>query len=288
MLLRYPKYSRQAGTVETFLNLTHPRLYGSRWLAAAALALSPALCTATVLTFDEARSATGQTVGPVAAGDEVPFDYGDNVTGSPMNVSGGQYTYGNAGEGYTPNVVVDFFTDTGTSVNIWTLQYGDLENVAIAHAPLSGVGSPQNLNIRLTADPGYQVQLWHFDMAGWANADYTIDGVSVLDDGGAVFEQTQVLIEGDFTGPRHTAFDFSSPLTAQQLTIQVDFSNMAASIRDNIGIDNIRFGQTPPAPIPLPASMVLFGSGLLALLLGMRIKLKSMAHIKLVPHTSRS
>ncbi len=239
----------------------------TRCFAAIALTLSPALGLATVLTFDETRNSTGQLVVPVAAGSEVAFDYGDNVTGSPMKVPGGQYTYGNEGEGFTPNVDVDFFTDSGSSVNIWTVQYGDLDNVILAHVPLSGVDSPQLLNISLTADSGYQVQLWHFDMAGWPMSDYTINSVSVLGNSGSLFAQSQVLIEGDANGPGHTAFDFASPLTAQQLTIQVEFSNMAGSIRDNIGIDNIRFGQAPPAVVPLPASMMLFSSGLLALLL---------------------
>lgn len=241
-----------------------------RWLTLTALALTPVSGPATVLTFDETRNATGALVVSTTSGASVAFDYGDNVSGSPMNVSGGQYTYGNEGEGFTPNVTVDFFTDSGTGVNLWGPQYGDLENVALAHAPLSGIDPPQLLNIRLAADPGYQVQLYHFDMGGWARADYTINGVGVQGDAATLFSQVQVLIEGDASGPGHTAFDFTTPLTGQELMIQIDFGNMAASIRDNIGIDNIRFGQTPPAVVPLPASALLFGSGLLVLVPGAR------------------
>ena len=217
---------------------------------------------ATVLIFDQTRNATQTAVVPTSAGSVVQQDYGDNVTGSPMNVPGGQFTYGNEGEGFTPNVVTDYFSDTG--VGQWTIQYGDLTNVLFAGAPLSGE-SPNTLNVRLTAEPGFEVLLYHFDLAGWANADYTINGVSVFSDTTTLFSQNNVLVEGDFSGPRHTSFDFSNPLSAEQLQIQIDFSNLAGSIQDNIGIDNIRFGQDPPAAVPTPPALWLFGSGLIGL-----------------------
>ncbi len=217
---------------------------------------------ATILVFDQSRDATGSTVVATAAGSDVQQDYGDRVTGSPMAVAGGQFTYGNGGEGFTPNVVVDYFS--GADVGLWTVQYGDLTNVLFARAPLSGTIAG-SLNVRLTADPGYQVQLYHFDLAGWPNADYTIDAVNIFGNGATLFSLANVLVEGDANGPRHTSFDFSSPLTAAQLLIQIDIGNIAASSQDNIGMDNIRFGQTPPAAIPVPAASVLFGSGLVLL-----------------------
>jgi hypothetical protein len=218
---------------------------------------------ATRLIFDQSRAAAGTSVVPTSAGSVAQQDYGDNVTGSPMNVVDGQFTYGNDGEGFTPNIVVDYFT--GTDVKLWTTQYGDLTNVLFARAPLSGDANPDTLNVRLTAEPGYEVQLHHFDLGGWPNADYTINGVSIFSSTATLFSQSDVVVEGDLTGPRHTAFDFTPPLSAGQLRIQIDFSNLAGSIQDNIGIDNIRFGQNPPALVPVPAAAWLFGSGLLGL-----------------------
>lgn len=69
------------------------------------------------------------------------------------------------------------------------------------------------------------------------------------------------------------AFDFANPLSAQQLLIEINFSNLARGMQDNIGIDNIRFGQTPPATIPIPSALWLFGTGLLDLI-GVAPKIK--------------
>ena len=49
-----------------------------------------------------------------------------------------------------------------------------------------------------------------------------------------------------------------------ELLIQIDYGNLAGGQQDNIGIDNIRFGQNPPAVVPLPAAWLLFGSGIVA------------------------
>ena len=52
-----------------------------------------------------------------------------------------------------------------------------------------------------------------------------------------------------------------------ELLIGIDFSNLAAGLQDNIGLDSIRFAQTPPpdaAPlqVPEPAALALFTGGL--------------------------
>ena len=48
-------------------------------------------------------------------------------------MSGVQFTYGNAGEGHTPNVLVKYFTGAATATNsglsIWQAGYGDLTNI---------------------------------------------------------------------------------------------------------------------------------------------------------------
>lgn len=218
---------------------------------------------ATVLIFDQSRSATGTDVVPIVNGADVPQDYGDNVTGSPMAVSGGAFTYGEGGEGFTPNVTAEYFSDTG--VVMWATGYGDLTNVLLAHT-LPGGPAANTLNVRLTADPGYDVELFGFDLAGYF-ADYVINGVSVLSGAVTLFSQANVSVEGNATGPGHTAFDFSAaPLVGPELLIRIDVANLAVGSQDNIGLDNIRFGQTPPAAVPLPAAVWLLASGCVGLL----------------------
>ena len=200
---------------------------------------------ASILTFDQIR--VGGVVVPTISGNDLEDDYGDRVTGSPLNVSGGQFTYGNGGEGFTPNVVVDFVAGNGTSLSLWQDSYGDLTNVAF------GNSISVSLNVQLTADPGFIVDLYHFDLAGWNMADYTINAVRVLSGADTLFSQDNVLVQGaDDGGDMHTAFDFAVPLSAAQLIIQIDHGNLAAGMQDNIGIDNIRFGQNPPAAVPVP------------------------------------
>lgn len=219
----------------------------------------------TILTFDESRDGpVGNPILPTGSTADLDSDYGDRVPGSPHTLPDGQFTYGNGGEGFTPNVVVDFFdaSSTGISdISLWRDQYGDLINVAFAN------NNSFTFSIRLTADPGFNVLLYHFDLGGWPDTDRTIKEVRVSDGSTSLFSQTNVLVQGDFVGPRHTPFDFATPLSGSQLLIEIDYSNLPGGGHDNIGIDNIRFGQDPPPPIPEPASMGLFlGLGLLMML----------------------
>ena len=218
---------------------------------------------ATILQFDQARSrATGSTVEPTYAGAGLPQDYGDRVAGSPQSVSGGQYTYGNAGEGYTPNVEVAYSLGVATGageVRMWTTGYGSLNNV------IFGPPGSQRIDIQFTADPGYSVLLHGFDLAGWPEADYTINGVSVLEGANTLFSQSSVLVEGDGIGDPFTRFDFSTPLSGPSLTIQIDYSNIASGSQDNIGLDNLRFSQFPsPVPEPSGWACLLAGVSLVA------------------------
>lgn len=232
---------------------------------------------ATKLTFDQIRQA--DEIIPTISGRAVPQDYGDRVTGSPMDVTGGQFTYGNGGEGFTPNVVVDYFTGSSTpnapGVSLWTELYGDLENVAF------GNQNSNFLAIQLTADPTFTIQLYSFDLAGWPSADYEISAVRVLEGNNSLFSLDNVLIEGNSSGPQHTSFDFATPLSGSQLLIEIDYSNLNSSQHDNIGIDNIRFGQTPPpisepAPVPEP-------SNLLGLVLGLAYLSMTATHTSGLP-----
>ena len=148
-------------------------------------------------------------------------------------------------------------------VSLWEDNYGDLTNV------LFGNQNSLALQVQLTADDGFTMKLYQFDLGGWSNADYTIEAVRVLAGSTVLFSEGDILVEGNFTGPRRTSFDFSSPLTAGHLLIEIDYSNPAGGQQDNIGIDNIRFGQDPPAtaaPIPEPSTLLLLGAGGLALI----------------------
>jgi hypothetical protein len=220
--------------------------------------LSPLPAGATILLFDQERDAATQTiVGPTSSGGRLPADYGDNVTSAAMPVLGGVFTYGEAGEGFTPDVKLDIFSagasETVPHVKLWQTGYGDLVNVIFTEGP-GTAGAPQ-LNIRLTANPGYMADLYGFDLAGFGS-DYTIAGVSVTADATTLFAESNVLVQGDLNGPRHTTFNFEPPLSAAELLLVVDVSNLPAGIQDNISLDNLRFGQTPPR-VPEPASLLL-------------------------------
>jgi hypothetical protein len=228
----------------------------------AALPAPPA--HATILLFDQERdAATASIVGPTSSGGTLPPDYGDHVSGAVMAVPGGVFTYGDGGEGFTPDVVVDIFTadatPTDARANLWQTGYGDLVNVVFGEGP--GIGGSSQLNVRLSASPGTVVDLYGFELAGWPETDFTIAAVEVLAGAATLFSATDVLVEGNASGPRHTTFAFGPPLSAPELLLRLDLSNLASGIRDNIGIDSIRFGQTPPA-IPEPGTAMLLLCGL--------------------------
>jgi hypothetical protein len=220
---------------------------------------------ATILLFDQERNGI-ESVIPTTSGGLVPDDYGDNVTGSVMAVPGGFFTYGDGGEGFTPDVTVDIFADLATETDprarLWQNGYGDLVNVVFAEGP-GTAGSP-GLNVRFTASPGYVVDLYGFELAGFG-ADYTIASVQVLSGVSTLFSAADVLVEGNATGPQRTTFAFDTPLSAAELLVRLDLSNIAPGVQDNIGIDSIRFGQTPPRVVPEPATAVLLLLGGLAL-----------------------
>jgi hypothetical protein len=234
--------------------------------AACALALSAtslaAPSAATVLSFDWTRDpVTGNVAGTVSPS-ELPSDYGDFVTGASVAVPGGAFLYGEAGEGFTPNVAVDiragFATPTDPRVELWALGFGDLENVVY------GLPGSSFMEVVLTADPGVEVVLYGFDLGGYPGSDWVINAVHVLSPTATLFTQTSVLVEGGGGAVRHTTFSFATPLVASELVIRIDYANLTTGRQDNVGLDNLRFGQNPAA-VPEPALGWLFGAGTLAL-----------------------
>jgi hypothetical protein len=229
------------------------------WGAAATLALGCATAGATVLTFDQG-----------GAGGPVPEGYGDRVAAATVAVPGGSFTYGNGGEGFTPNVVVDLFTDGATPgdphTRLWRDGYGDLVNVMFGEGP--GITGAAQVFVRLLADPGFEVMLHGFDLAGFGGRDYVIAGIDVLAGATTLFAVSDLLVEGDTQGAGHTHVGFSVPLSAHELLIRIDVSNLTPGIRDNIGLDSVRFGQSPPpvAPVPEPSTWWLLATTLPVLL----------------------
>jgi hypothetical protein len=241
-------------------------------VAAGALIAAPlAPAEATILLFDEQRdAATNTVVGSTTSGGTLPLDYGDNVTGASMAVPGGTFTYGAGEEGFTPDVSLEIYSSAGSPsdprVGLWQSGYGDLVNVIFADGP--GVDGAPMLTVLFSAAPGFVVDLYGFDLAGYSGADYTIAGVSVLADAATLFSETDIPVEGDLSGPRHSTFAFTTPLSAPELLLQLDFSNLVSGQQDNIGIDSIRFGQTPA--IPEPGTALLLGTGLALVAAGRR------------------
>lgn len=209
-----------------------------RFAAAALICLGPASAGATVLTFDFG----GMTQ------DQIPDDYGDRVITTNDLVNGFMYGMGN---GFTPNVVVDYAADTGF-FDLWETGYGDLEN-ALGHTLFEQTGE-----IVLTPDPGFRVTLNSFDVAGWlTQTEWPDSQVLILDAvGNILFDSGLITISS--TG--HVSFPGSPVSSATALRIQlVNFGDL--------GLDNVNFDQSL---VPIPAAVWLFGSALAGLALSRR------------------
>jgi hypothetical protein len=178
-------------------------------------------------------------------------NYGDRVTGALQD--GYQY---DLTAGPTPAIVARYGTGTTSDFSGWPTNYGDLADVIYANS------SPKVVDVKFTADPGFAVRLHSLQMAGWQQADYTINSVKVLDETSAeLYSQLNVLVEGNTVGPRHTDFNFGSPLVGQAITIRIDATNLSIGSFANIGLDNVVISQVPE---PTGIALLLCGGMLLA------------------------
>lgn len=222
--------------------------------------------SATVLTFDWG----GSTL------DQVPATYGRFV-GNPMFPTPPAFSYGAAG-GLTPNVDVLYAPTlrlgSGNPADP-TRVFGDLHN-ALYRDRAADLGTPGILSITLSADPGYLVCLQAFDIAAVFNSftgfgeDLPARNIKVLDGGG----NTLFNLDFDPNNPdhesllttwapgtnaplRHKHFVFDPAITANRLTIRLDFTQLltiGGNKSDRIAIDNIQFCQ-----VPTPGAAMLMG-----------------------------
>jgi hypothetical protein len=230
-------------------------------LAVAALAAVLALTSsarASVLTFDIFDETEPLYMENFPEGYRINGEYGDRIVdGTPQTATNGTTTfeYGEAGEGYTPNVTVDYgpYSIFTGGPSLWRYNYGDLTRVLFQGSTFTGAGYDYDvLDIVFVADPGYDVVLHDFDLGGWNETDYTINGVTVYDGipfpfltpMNQIYEEFDVPVAG--AGPDSTHV---TPLTsggvspqAHVLWLRIDASNLGAT-SELIGIDNIRFSQ---------------------------------------------
>lgn len=216
-------------------------------IAALAAALGSGAAQATVLTFDVDNSKPNLNI-------SMPQTYGDRVAAAVQNGA----SYGVGAEGFTSNVVAAYASSPASSLIRWTNNYGDLTNVLE-----NETDGATYIDVTLTADAGFRVVLFGFDLAGWPMTDYTMPGgVRVTSGADTLFSQSNVLVQGNAVGPRHTHFDFGPGLAAQSLTLRIDLASLGNN-SDNIGLDNVRFGQlADPAAVPEPTTWALMILGL--------------------------
>ncbi len=171
--------------------------------------------------------------------------YGDRV--ASFDAAG----LGTAG-GPTPNVVIDFVpTNSGSPFSVWNGGYGSLVQ-ALGHGSFNVKGY-----IEFTPDPGWDVVLENFDLAGWSSGSYPDSRVRVVDTAGAMLFDS-----GVFTFPASTTFTsyLSAPIRST-LPIRLVIDDFG-----DLGIDNVIFSQVATIPEPGIWALWLAGLGVLGTL----------------------
>ena len=176
----------------------------------------------------------------------MPQGYGDRVT----STTNGVFSYG-AGGGFTPNVVVDYMKlGSLAELSFWTSGYSDLTNI-LYNEP----DGDDSYTVRFVADSGFLVRLDSFDLGNFGVA-VTLPGLSIVDGlGNSLFSSSSIPV-GAADVP-HQIYNFSGGLFAEEIRVIVNTTGLAGN-SDNIGLDNIQFGQTA---IPEPNAAVLLVTG---------------------------
>jgi hypothetical protein len=218
-----------------------------KWLAIVAVyCLSVATASATILTFQGVGGSWTDIT-----------NYGSNM--SAACVGSGQAGCVDKGNGFTPDILVSFQTDgNAADQNVAYMQlwadtsagdsYGDL--------PLAAFGANAGqMYITLTPTNGALLVLNSFDMAGETGDRY--NQVVVVEDGAGdvLFNAT-----GTVSGvPTHSTY---TPDITTAGPLRLFLGDSWA-----VGVDNINFDEIPAAgsSVPEPASLILVGAGLVAL-----------------------
>lgn len=244
------------------------------WVSLGLLWLSGSPATATILTFD--------ITDPVYTlrenfpeGELLDQTYGDRVNSLSTSSGGITFAYGVGAEGFTPNVTVSY--DPGSiftgGPSLWRYDYGDLTRILYQGSTNTGLGFDYNyLLVTFTADPGYDVVLYGFDLGGWNQTDRIVNTVAVYNDyfNGFFPADNRVFLDANATvagaGPTHSSYTFSSPIRGSVVAIFLDADNLGAD-SELIGMDNIRFGQdiAATATVPEPGTLGMAAFALLVI-----------------------
>jgi hypothetical protein len=180
-------------------------------------------------------------------------------------------SYGENGEGYTPNILTNYSTGLG-----WDLGFSTLTNVI--YMPVNVLTNPNNvLDITFTADPGFQARLLGFSLGAFFDTISqpgitSYSGVSV-----SVFDESNTVLFGQNYNLDANTVNQAINVTGTNggsLTLRLNLSGLVYNPdigrfdREYVGIDNIRFAQQsapsqPGGEIPEPSTFALVASAAL-------------------------
>lgn len=153
----------------------------------------------------------------------VPDAYGDRIVATTDVGTGYQYGMGN---GFTPNIVVEYSNNTASPFSVWSVGYGSLSN-ALGHQSYTVEGE-----IVLRPDPGVSVVLNSFDVAAWIS-DFNGQVVVANEAGTVLFDSGSVLL----SSATFSTFPTGGPIVSSTaLRIQLTYYG-------DLGLDNVNFDQ---------------------------------------------
>ena len=202
-------------------------------VVAASLALLAGTAQATMLTFTSISN-----LGPAHGA-----DYGDRVTaaGPGIGLEGGA----------TPNIVLDFVpTSSASPFTVYAGGYASLSS-ALGHTSFNVKGY-----VQFTPDPGWDVVLTSFEVAGWLSSNYPDSRIRVVDTEGATLFDS-----GSFTFPASTVQSFLPAPIRSSLPLRLVIDDFG-----DLGIDNVLFSQVATIPEPGTWALWLAGVGVLGTL----------------------